>query len=244
MKKGKVYLIGAGPAGKDLITVKGLKLLQRADVIVYDYLTDKSLLSTIKPGAQSINCRDLGKLHGGDAWQAQAKINALMVAQAQKGKVVVRLKNGDPFIFSRISEEMQALRENKIAFEVIPGVTAAQAAVAFLCIPFTDRNSASSVVFVTGHETEGKGRSSIDWKNIAANGTIVLYMGVTNISKIVAHLIKAGKSSVTPVAAISHAGQKNQKVAISRLKDIPTVVKKKGIVAPTIFIIGETVKMH
>jgi uroporphyrin-III C-methyltransferase len=241
MKKGKVYLIGAGPAGKDLITVRGLGLLRQADVVVYDYLTDKNLLSEIKPGAKLVNCRDLGKVHGSDAQNAQNKINALIVTQAKEGRIVARLKNGDPFIFSRASEEIKALRENKIEFEVIPGVTAAQVATAFLNIPLTDRKSASSVVFVTGHEADGKGRQSIDWQSISTNGTIVLYMAVKNISKIAARLIEAGKSANTPIAAISNAGRMNQKVAISRLKDIAVAIEKKGIVAPAIFIIGETV---
>jgi uroporphyrinogen III methyltransferase/synthase len=241
MKKGKVYLIGAGPAGKDLITVRGLGLLRQADVVVYDYLTDKNLLSEIKPGAQLFNCRDLGKVHGGDAHNAQVKINSLIVAKAKEGKTVARLKNGDPFIFSRASGELEALRKNRIEFEVVPGVTAAQVAAAYFNIPLTDRKSASSVVFVTGHEAEGKGHRLIDWRSISTNGTIVLYMAVKNISNIVAELIKAGKSANTPIVAISNAGRVNQKAVISRLKDISTAIKKEGIVAPAIFIIGETV---
>lgn len=240
MKKGKVYLIGAGPAGRDLITVRGLALLQQADVVVYDYLTDKELLGEVKPGSQLINCRDLGKVHGRDAQKSQLKINALIVLKAKEGRMVVRLKNGDPFIFSRVSEEIRALQQNGIAFEVVPGVTAAQAAAAFFGVPLTDRQSASSVIFVTGHETHGKACGMIDWKSVAAHGTIVLYMAVKNMATIKGRLIKAGKSADTPVAAISNAGRKNQKVAYSRLQDISTVIKKKGIVAPAIFIIGET----
>ncbi|MBF0503949.1 MAG: uroporphyrinogen-III C-methyltransferase [Candidatus Omnitrophica bacterium] len=240
MKKGKVYLIGAGPAGKDLITVKGLALLRQADVIIYDYLTDKDLLSEVKQGAQLFNCRDLGKIHGADARRSQLKINSLIVSKAKEGKIVARLKNGDPLIFGRITEELEALGHNGIEFEIVPGVSAAQFGAAFFNIPLTDRISGSSVVFVTGHEAEEKISPVIDWKNISKHNTIVLYMAVKNISKIALKLIKAGKSPNTSITAISNAGRSNQKVAITRLKDVSSAVKKRGIIAPAIFIIKDS----
>ena len=242
--KGKVYLVGAGPAGKDLITTRGLTVLRHADVVIYDYLTDAELLAETKGGAELINCRTLGKSHKGTGLNSQARINALMVAKAKKGRIVARLKNGDPFIFGRAVEELTALRKNKIEFEVIPGVTAAQAASAYSGIPLTGRSSASSVVFVTGHESAEKEKNTIDWGAVASNGTIVLYMGVKNIAKIAHELIKAGKPAATPVAAVSNAGRINQKILVSTLEDITRDVKREKIAAPGIFIIGESVKLE
>lgn len=229
MSKGKVYLVGAGPAGKDLITVKGLEILRQAEVVIYDYLVDKELLDEARPDAELISC--------------DRNIDALMVKKAKAGKMVVRLKNGDPFIFGRASEEMAALSKNKIEYEVVPGVTAASAAAVFSGIPLTDRRLASSVVFVTGYEAEGKKLSAVNWRAIAAAGTIVLYMAVENLAQIVDQLIRAGKSADIPAAAIYQAGRINQWLVVSRLKELPAAIKKRRIKAPAIFIIGEVVRL-
>jgi len=242
MEKGKVYLIGAGPAGKDLITVKGLQILQQAEVVIYDYLVDKELLSEVRPGAELICCDRLEKKHSEDGSVIRLKkVISLVVKKVKAGKNVVRLKNGDPFIFGRAAEEMSGLLKNRIAYEVVPGITAAQAAASFSGIPLTDRKISSNVVFVTGHEAFAKEKSAVDWKAIAGVGTIVLYMAVENISWIVAKLIKAGKSPETPVAVIHQAAGLNQKIAVGRLEDIPEVTKRNRIAAPSIFIIGNTV---
>ena len=241
MKASKVYLIGAGPGRPDLITVRGLNVLKEADVVVYDYLIDRSLLDEARSGARLISCRSLGKnRYSGDSTVAQERINELLVREAKKGKRVVRIKNGDPSIFSRSKEEISALVKNKIEFEIVPGVTAATAAAAFSGIPLTDRDDSSSVVFLTGHESNGKKKTSIDWKAIANFESIVIYMGVNNISQIASKLIKLGKSGNTHVAVVSKATRIDQKTVRGKLKDIKEVVKKSGIEPPAIFIIGKT----
>lgn len=240
MGKRRVYLVGAGPGKPDLITVRGLNILKEADVVIYDYLVDKRLLEEVKEGAELICSDRLVKRRYADGFgEAQDKINDLMVRKAKEGKCVVRLKNGDPSIFARCSQELGALVENKIEFEVVPGVTAASAASAFAGVPLTDRRFSSSVVLATGHEAAGKDKSFLDWEKLSSSTTIVLYMAVENLAKIVEAILKGGKSEDTPVVTVSRAGDINQKVVRGRLKDIGEKVKKEGITAPAIFIIGE-----
>lgn len=167
-----------------------------------------------------------------------------MVKRAKEGKRVVRLKNGDTAIFSRLSEELEVLNKNKIEYEIIPGITAGSAAANLNGIPLTGRRFASSVVFVTGHEEAGKTKSLIDWKSIAASGTIVLYMAVENISEIAKKIILAGKAAKTPVLVVSNASGINQNTAEGKLGNIGKIVRGKGIKPPSIFIIGETVKLR
>ncbi len=244
MKKGKVYLIGAGPSGKDLITVKALQILRQADAVIYDYLVDKELLSETNPDAELICCEKLGKhQNDGTTADSQRKINALIVSLANKGRNVARLKNGDPLIFGRAFEEIESLRKNRVEFEIVPGITAAQAAASISGIPLTERGISSNVVFVTGHEAFAKKKSTIDWKSISGNATIVLYMSVKNIPKISAELIKAGKSASTPTAAVSNAGRIDQRLFVTNLGNISETVKKGQIVAPAVFVIGETVAL-
>lgn len=245
MKNCKVYLIGAGPSGQDLITVRGLKILRQADVVIYDYLVDKTLLEEARPGAELISCEGSGKKsYSGKSLNAQDKINDLIVRKAKQGERVVRLKKGDPSIFSRISEEMDALVKNKIEYEIVPGVTAASAASSFTGVPLTDRRFSSTLTLVTGHEEEGKMKGSIDWKSLANMGTIVFYMSVANIQDIADKLIKTGKPKDTPVIAVSNAGSINQKIASSNLKDIAKSVKRNGIVSPAIFIVGKVASLE
>lgn len=237
----KVYFIGAGPS-RSLITVRGLEILRQADVIIYDYLVDKQLLDETKEGAELICCDKLGKKRHLDGFShSQERINGLMVKKTKEGRRVVRLKNGDPSVFSRISQEFAALLENKIRFEVVPGVTSASAAACFSGVPLTDRRFSSNVVFVTGHEDPDKNESAVDWKSVASCGTIVLYMAVENISKISGELIKYGKPKDTPVMAVSCAGCLNQKTVKAKLSDISPAVKKERIAPPAIFIIGKVV---
>lgn len=242
---GKVYLVGAGPGDPGLITVKGLEILRRAEVIIYDYLVDKRILEEASPYAELICADQLGKKRYSNGFsEAQTKINKLMIKKVKEGKRVVRLKNGDTAMFSRLSEELEALNKNRIKYEVVPGITAASAAACYNGVPLTDRRFASSVVFVTGHESLGKDRSSIDWKSIAGCGTIVLYMAVENISKIADKLISAGKPKDTAVLAVSKAAGIAQRTAKGGLESIGRIVKEKGIKPPSVFIIGETVKLE
>lgn len=235
----KVYFVGAGPADAGLITVRGLEILHQADVVIYDYLLDKQLLEEAKKGAELVCCDTLGKKRYSDGFSnGQDKINSLIVRKAKEGKRVLRLKNGDPAIFSRISQELEALNRNRIDFEIVPGVTAASAAASFSGVPLTDRRFSSSVCFVTGHEDINKKKSAINYKSLAGCGTVVFYMAVDNFSKIADNLIKSGKPKTTAVIAISNAGKINQKLARGKLGSIRAVLKKSPIPAPAIFIIG------
>lgn len=240
MRKNKVYLVGAGPGDHDLITVKGLEILRQAEVIIYDYLVDKKILEEARPSAELICCDTLGKNRYSDGFLIhQERINHLIVKKAKEGKKVVRLKNGDPFLFSRASQEIDTLLKNKIEYEVVPGVTSANAASCLSGIPLTDRRFASSCVFVTGHEDPNKKTSIIDWDALSRVGTIVLYMAVENLTQIVKKLILAGKDKITPVAIIQDASLLTQKILIGTLKNIVTKAKKRNVKPPAIIIIGE-----
>ncbi len=195
--KGRVALVGAGPGDPDLISVKGLRFLERADVLFYDALVNRELLARAPRSAEKIF---VGK-RGGQHSMPQSEINCLMIEKAREGKDVVRLKGGDPFIFGRGGEELEALREAGIDVEIVPGITAGTGVPASLGLPLTYRHISSSVVFVTGHECSNKERP-INWKSIASIDTIVIYMGVRNLAAIVERLREAGRSSDTPVAVI------------------------------------------
>ena len=240
MKINKVYFVGAGPGDAGLITVRGLEILRQADTVIYDYLLDKILLNEAKDGAELICCDTLGKKRYSDGFSnGQDKINALIVKKAKEGKKVLRLKNGDPAIFSRISQELEALNRNKIDYEIVPGVTAASSASAFSGIPLTDRRFASNVIFVTGHEDMSKNASAINYKTLAKGSTVVFYMAVENFSKIANRLISEGRPKDTPVLAVSNAGKINQKIAKGNLGNISKVVSGEGVRPPAIFIIGK-----
>lgn len=241
MKKGKVYLVGAGPGGKDLITVKGWKILRQADVVIYDYLVDKRLLDEAGPGAELICCDKLRENRYSDGFAVhQEKISGLIVRKAEQGKKVVRLKNGDPSIFGRLLEEMEALAARHIEFEVVPGVTAATAAAAYSGVPLTNRRFASACVFVTGHEDPNKENSLLDWGALSKIGTIVLYMGVANLKEITGRLIERGRDRFTPAAIIKDAGLITQRTLSGTLKDIAAKAKALKLTPPAIIIIGKT----
>lgn len=245
MKINKVYFVGAGPADAGLITVRGLEILRQADTVIYDYLIDKRLLENAKEGAELICCDTLGKKRYSDGFSnGQDKINALIVKKAKEGKRVLRLKNGDTAIFSRISQELDALNKNRIGFEIVPGVTAASSASAFSGVPLTDRRFASDVTFVTGHEDVSKNGSAIDYKGLANSGTVVFYMAVENFSKISKRLISEGRPKDTPVLAVSNVGKINQKTVRGNLRNIYEVIKKNGIRPPAVFIIGKVVGLE
>ena len=198
-KSGKVYLVGAGPGDPGLITVKGLECISVADVLIYDYLASPLLLKHASGKAEIIY---VGK-KGGDHTLSQEKINALIVEKAKTGATVTRLKGGDPFIFGRGGEEVQVLVENKIKFEIVPGVTSAIAAPAYAGIPLTHRKFTSTLAFITGHEDPNKTESSIDWASLSKGiGTLVFLMGIKNLPNITQKLIKNGGTAKTPVALV------------------------------------------
>ncbi|MBU0571518.1 MAG: uroporphyrinogen-III C-methyltransferase [Candidatus Omnitrophica bacterium] len=244
MEKGKVYLIGAGPGKPDLITVRGYNILKDADVVIYDYLVDKKALESVKENAELIDCASLGNNSEGGASLRQDRINKLLVKKSKEGRKIVRLKGGDPAIFGRCSDELEALAKEKIEFELVPGVTAASAASSFSGIPLTGRGFASSCVFVTGQEDPFKKESLVDWDTLPKTGTVVFYMGAGNLKEITARLISGGKDKNTPVAVIQNASYLNQKVLTGNLDDIAGKVKKQSFTPPAVIIVGEAAKLE
>jgi uroporphyrinogen III methyltransferase / synthase len=236
-KKGKVYLVGAGPGRPDLITVRGLELLKCADCIIYDKLANPALLNYARPGAELL---PVPKRVGPESVR-QEQINKLLIQKANEGKSIVRLKGGDPYIFGRGTEEAIVLAEASIDFEVVPGVTAALAASCYSGIALTDRNFASEVIFVTGHEAEGKQQTGIDWHLLAKfTGTIVFYMGIENLDDIAHKLIENGMSPETPAALVADATMPAQRMAKGTLATITACCAKNKIVPPALIIVGAT----
>lgn len=240
-KTGKVYLIGAGPGDPGLITLKGAECIGRADVVVYDYLASPELLRHAKTDADLIY---VGK-KGGDHTLSQSGINDLIVEKAKQGLVVARLKGGDPFVFGRGGEEAEVLIASGMTFEVVPGVTSAVAAPAYAGIPLTHRSYTSNVAFVTGHEDPEKPESRIDWASLAKGiGTLVFFMGVKNLHKIVTHLMDNGKPADTPVALVRWGTTAKQKTVTGNLNTIVEKAAQAGIKAPAIIIIGGVVNLR
>ncbi len=240
-KKGYVYLIGAGPGDPGLITVKGSECLARAQVVMYDYLANEELLRLAPHGAELIYT---GKV-GGEHNREQSQINELLVEKALAGKVVARLKGGDSFIFGRGGEECEALFEAGIPFEIVPGITAAVGATTYAGIPLTHRGVTTSVAFVTGHEKKGKQSSEIDWEGLSlGSGTVVFYMGVTNLPHIAQSLMAHGRAPETPVALIRWGTRPEQEVLIGTLADIAEKARKAEFRAPAITVVGEVVNLR
>jgi uroporphyrinogen III methyltransferase / synthase len=243
MKKiGKVYLVGAGPGDPGLITVRGKSLLERAEVVVYDYLASKKLLKHVPASAELVY---VGKKGGVQHTHTQEEINQMLVDHAQRGKMVVRLKGGDPFIFGRGGEEVQQLFAAGVPFEVVPGVTSATAAATYAGIPITHRDYTASVAFLTGHEDPTKETSGINWEKLATGvGTLVIYMGIKNLPTIVANMIKFGRDPKTPVAVVRWASTPEQRSVVGTLETIAQVVKDADIKPPSLIIIGEVVSLR
>ena len=238
---GTVYLIGAGPGDPGLLTLKGQRCLAAADVVVYDYLANDALLVHARPDAARIY---VGK-RGGDHTLPQDQITALLVEQARAGKIVARLKGGDPFIFGRGGEEAEELRAAGIPFEVVPGVTSAIAAPAYAGIPLTHRDFTSSVAFITGHEDPDKPRSDIAWDKLATGvGTLVFLMGVGNLPEIVTQLTRHGRSPETPVALIRWGTRADQQTVTGTLHDIVDRVAAAGLKPPAVIVVGEVVALR
>ena len=237
----RVYLVGAGPGDPGLITVKGRACIRRADVLIYDYLASPALLKFARPSAERIY---VGK-KGGDHTLSQTDINALIVAKAQPGAVVTRLKGGDPFIFGRGGEEAEVLREAGIPYEVVPGVTSAIAAPAYAGIPLTHRDFTSTLAFVTGHEDPSKAESSIDWGSLAKGiGTLVFLMGIKNLPQITRQLMAHGMLPETPVAVVRWGTTSRQITLEGRLDDIVARVQAAGLKAPAIVVVGKVVTLR
>jgi uroporphyrinogen III methyltransferase / synthase len=241
MNGGRVYLVGAGPGVPGLMTVRGLEVLRRADVVVYDRLVNPTLLDEAPPGALRLFA---GKRAGGHCLPQEA-INTRLVEQARLGRCVVRLKGGDPFVFGRGGEEALALAEAGIAFEVVPGVSAAVAVPAYAGIPVTHRGLSSSFAVVTGHEAPTKDHAAVDWGRLATSvDTLVVLMGAQSLPRIAAELIGHGRSPETPVALIRWGTTEAQEVVVSTLGRIVTGARAAQIAPPTLAIIGEVVRLR
>jgi len=234
-----VHLVGAGPGDPDLLTMRAVKLLQAADVVVYDRLISPGVLALVPHGTAKIFA---GKASGAHHL-AQDEINELLVRLARPGRVVVRLKGGDPYIFGRGREEAEVLAARGVACEVVPGVTAASGCAAALGIPLTHRGIASGVRFVAGHCRGGRDLE-YDWSGLAdPDTTLVVYMGLANIDRIVDELVAAGLPAVTPVAAISNGTTERQRICVGTLADIGLRIARARLDAPMITVIGRVVDL-
>lgn len=225
-----------------MITVRGKQLLERAEVVVYDYLASPRLLKHIPKDAELVYA---GKKGGVQHTHSQEEINQMLVDYALSGKTVVRLKGGDPFIFGRGGEEVQRLAAHGIPFEVVPGVTSATAAATYAGIPITHRDYTASVAFLTGHEDPTKEKTNIDWPKLATGaGTLVVYMGIKNLPIIVENLLKYGRDPKTPVAIVRWASTPDQQSVVGTLETIVERVRETGIKPPSLIIVGEVVKLR
>lgn len=239
--KGIVYLVGAGPGDIGLLTVKGLKCLQKAEVVIYDFHLNAQILNYISRDAEFIYA---GK-RGGHHTMTQDEINAEIVAKAKEGKTVCRLKGGDPFVFGRGGEEAQVLAKEGIRFEVVPGVSSSVAAPAYAGIPLTHRLYSSSFAVIPGYEDTTKEESAIDWSKLATGvGTLVFLMAVKNISVLTQKLIENGRDPDTPVAVIRWGTRPDQRTLQGSLKDIADLVREKDIRPPAVMVVGDVVNLR
>jgi len=240
-RKGKVYLVGAGPGDPGLLTIKGRECISRADVLIYDFLANPAFLEYAREGAELIY---VGK-QGGRHTASQEKINSLIVEKARQGKMVVRLKGGDPFIFGRGGEEAEELVEAGVDFEVVPGITSAIAVPAYAGIPLTHRDYTATVAFITGHEDPKKDKSNIAWDKLATGaGTLVFLMGVGNLPAIAKRLMEYGRSPETPVAVVCRGTDPDQKTVLGTLDTIARVAEENRIRPPAIIVVGEVVSLR
>ena len=233
--------MGAGPGDPGLLTVKGLDSLRRADVVIYDRLIDESILHEARPEAEKIY---VGKAPSHHTLE-QETINHLLIQKAREGKVVVRLKGGDPFVLGRGGEEAEALAENHIPFEVVPGVSSAVAVPAYAGIPVTHREVASSFTVVTGHKASDRGEPHIAWDKLATGtDTLVILMGIGNLAYVVDQLIKNNKPPSTPAAVITHGTTNRQRCVTGTLQDIVAKVKSEDLKPPSVVIVGDVVHLR
>lgn len=237
---GKAYLVGAGPGRADLITVRGLRLLQQADVVIYDRLIAQELLDEIHPDAERIFAGKRPHRHV----MPQDQINAVLLERVRAGKQVVRLKGGDPFVFGRGGEEALALSDAGLPYEIVPGISSALAAPAFAGIPVTHRGVTTSFAVVAGYEDPTKAERMTDWSVLAHVPTLVILMGVRNAARIARALIAAGRDAETPVAAISRGTTDRQRVARATLGTLSEVMAQHNITAPAAIIVGDVAALH
>jgi uroporphyrin-III C-methyltransferase len=239
--KGKVYLVGSGPGGEGLLTRRARQVIDNADVVLFDQLPGEEILASLPPNAEKIDC---GK-YGGKHTLEQDEIEALIVDRANQGMTVVRLKGGDPFLFGRGGEELEAVRSAGISVEMVPGVSSALAVPASVGIPLTHRKYASQVTILTGNEDPTKTEPALDWQLLArSRGTIVILMGVANLGKIADVLIRNGKSGSTMVAVIERGLRKDRRVTTGSLATIAEAAVKKGVKPPAVIVIGDVVKLY
>ena len=239
--EGRVYLVGAGPGALGLVTLRAYKLVQRADVLVYDYLCNPEMLRWARADAEKIYAGKSASAHT----LTQDEINALLVERARAGKIVVRLKGGDPYVFGRGGEEAQVLKAAGVGFEVVPGVTSAIAAPSYAGIPVTHRDYASTVTFVTGHEDPTKEESAIDWKQLAQlRGTKIFLMGVERLRQIAQRLIAEGADAATPVALVRWGTTARQESIEGTLATIADLVEQRKFRAPAVTIVGDVVRLR
>lgn len=231
----KVYLVGAGPGDPDLLTLKGRHALERADCVLYDFLASERLLEFAPATAERIYVGKKRAKHE----MTQEEISALMVDRARSGKTVVRLKGGDPFIFARGGEEIEALADAGIPFEIIPGVTTPLGLAAYTGVPLTHREHASVVTFVTGHQVD-----AIDWSKTATSGTIVLFMGLVNFPAVAQELIAHGRSPETPAMAVRWATRPDQETLVGTLATLPVLIGERGLRPPATIVVGEVVSLR
>ena len=236
---GEVFLVGAGPGDPELLTVKAHRLIQLADVVLYDNLVAPEIVNLVNPRAQRIY---VGKKRSQHALP-QDQINATLVQLAREGKKVLRLKGGDPFIFGRGGEEVETLKEHHVAVQVVPGVSAANGISFYTGIPLTHRDYAQAVTFVTGHLKDGS--SDLDWSALARPGhTLVIYMGLEALAEICRQLIAHGLPNSHPVAVIYKGTTKDQKVCVGTLSSITSLARDAGLKPPSLIIVGEVVRLH
>jgi uroporphyrinogen III methyltransferase/synthase len=239
MNSGKVYLVGGGPGDPGLLTLKGKQILERADCVVHDFLVNRDLLRLARADAEKIAVGRRGEKNR----LRQSEINQLLVARAGEGKLVCRLKGGDPYVFGRGGEEVQALANAGIAFEVVPGVSAGHAVPAYAGIPITHRDITSTVTFIAGHEDPEKESSRLDWSQLGTcPGTLVFFMAVRNLPRITQALIEHGRNPATPAAVIQWGSLPDQRVIEGTLADV--AMKASAIMTPAITVIGEVVRLR